>query len=54
LQELRKRLQDRHGDCAQAVPKNAAGDAPDVMLLQQAKIRAKAAQEHHIKSIKFW
>jgi hypothetical protein len=35
-------------DCAQAVPKNAAGDAPDVMLLQQAKICAKAAQEQHI------
>jgi hypothetical protein len=52
LRELRKRLQDRHGDCAQAVPKKAAGDAPDVMLammlLQLAKFAQKPAQEQHI------
>jgi hypothetical protein len=58
LQELRKRLQDRHGfRCAQAVAKKASVDAasaatvdPDtpnelqaMMQLEQAKTRAKTA-----------
>jgi hypothetical protein len=51
LQELLKRLQDRHGECAQAVAKaeKAAAHAPNVlyamMLFQHAKNRAKAAQD---------
>ena len=60
LQELRKRLQDRHGfRCAQAVAKKAAADAaspatvdPDtpnvlqaMMKLEQAKARAKTANK---------
>jgi hypothetical protein len=58
LQELRKRLQDRHGfRCAQAVAKKAAADAqapaavhtPSVleamMLFQEAKKHAQAAQD---------
>ncbi len=60
LQELRKRLQDRHGfRCAQAVAKKAAADAdsaatvsPDppnalqaMMQLRQAKSRAEAANK---------
>ena len=51
LQELLKRLQDRHGQCVQAVAKaeKAAADAPNVMqammLFQQAKNRAKATQD---------
>ena len=57
LQELLKRLQDRHGECAQAVAKveKAAIDAPKspkpnvmqvMMLFQQAQHRAKAEQDH--------
>ena len=51
LQELLRRLQDRHGEYAQVVAKakEAAAHAPDVMqammLLQQARFRAKAAQD---------
>jgi hypothetical protein len=59
LQELLRRLQDRHVDCAEAVAKKAAADAasaatvdPDapnvlqaMMLFQQAKNRAKATQD---------
>ena len=59
LQELLKRLQDRHVNCAEAVAKKAAADAasaatvdPDapnvlqaMMLFQQAKNRAKATQD---------
>ncbi len=51
LQELRKRLEEDHDGCAEAVATNAkaAADAPDVMqammLLQQAKNRAQAAQD---------
>ena len=51
LQELLKRLQDRHGECAQAVAdaEKAAAHAPNVMqammLFQQAQDRAKAAQD---------
>jgi hypothetical protein len=59
LQELLKRLQDRHVDCAEAVAKKAAADAasaatvdPDapnvlqaMMQLQQAKSRAEAANK---------
>ena len=59
LQELLKRLQDRHVECAQAVAKQAAADAqaaaavsPDtpnvlqaMMQLEQAKTRAKAANK---------
>jgi hypothetical protein len=51
LQELLKRLQDRHGQCVQAVAKTekVATDAPNVMqammLFQQAKNRAKATQD---------
>jgi hypothetical protein len=59
LQELLKRLQDRHVDCAEALTKEAAADAqsaaavsedtPSVleamMLLQQVKKRAQAAQD---------
>ena len=58
LQELLKRLQDRHVECAQAVAKKAAADAvsaatvnPDtpnvlqaMMKLEQAKARAKTAK----------
>ena len=57
LQELLKRLQDRHVECAQAVAKKAAADAasaatvnPDapnvlqaMMKLEQANARAKTA-----------
>ena len=59
MQELLKRLQDRHVDCAEAVAKKAAADAasaatvsPDtpnvlqaMMQLQQAKSRAEAANK---------
>ena len=59
LQELLKRLQDRHVDCAEALTKKAAADAqaaaavsedtPSVleamMLFQQAKKHAQAAQD---------
>ena len=59
LQELLKRLQDRHVNCAEAVAKKAAADAasaatvdPDapnvlqaMMQLQQAKSRAEAANK---------
>jgi hypothetical protein len=59
LQELLKRLQDRHVDCAEALTKKAAVDAqaaaavsadtPSVleamMLFQQVKKRAQAAQD---------
>ncbi len=59
LQDLLKRLQDRHVDCAEAVAKIAAADAasaatvdPDapnvlqaMMQLQQAKSRAEAANK---------
>jgi hypothetical protein len=59
LQELLKRLQDRHGNCAEALAKKAAADAasaatvdPDapnvlqaMMQLQQAKSRAEAANK---------
>jgi hypothetical protein len=59
LQELLKRLQDRHFECAQAVTKKAAADAqaaatvnPDtpnvlqtMMKLEQAKARAKTANK---------
>jgi hypothetical protein len=59
LQELQRRLQDRHGECAQAVPKKDSTDAvstatvsPDtpnvmqvMMWLDQAKSRAEAANE---------
>ncbi len=59
LQELLKRLQDRHVDCAEALTKKAAADAqaaaavsadtPRVleamMLFQQAKKHAQAAQD---------
>jgi hypothetical protein len=59
LEELLKRLQDRHVECAQAVANKAVADAqgaaasPDtlsvmqaMMLFQQVKKRAKAAQDH--------
>ena len=59
MQELLKRLQDRHGECAQAVAKKDAADAasaatvsPDtpnvlqaMMQLEQAKSRAEAANK---------
>jgi hypothetical protein len=59
LQELLKRLQDRHVQCAEAVAKKGAADAasaaavsPDapnvlqaMMQLEQAKTRAKAANK---------
>jgi hypothetical protein len=59
LQELRKRLEENHGQCAEALTKKAAADAqaaaavsPDtpnvmqaMMLFQQAQHRAKAAQD---------
>ncbi len=59
LQELLKRLQDRHVDCAEAVAKTAAADAssaatvdPDtpnvlqaMMKLQQVKVHAKTANK---------
>ena len=59
LQELLKRLQDRHVDCAEALTKKTASDAqtaasvsadtPSVveamMLFQQVKKRAQAAQD---------
>jgi hypothetical protein len=57
LQELRKRLEENHGNCAEALTKKAAADAqaaaavhtPNVMqtmmLFQQAKKRAQAAQD---------
>ncbi len=62
LQELLKRLQDRHVDCAEAVAKKAVADAvsaateyPDtpnvlqaMMKLEQAKARAKNALASHI------
>ncbi len=66
LQELLKRLQDRHVDCAEAVAKKAAVDAasaatvdPDasnvlqaMMQLQQAKSRAEAANKLALESEK--
>jgi len=57
LQELLKRLQEKHGKCVEALTKKAAADAqaaaaahaPDViqvmMLLQKARFRAKAEQD---------
>ena len=59
MQELLKRLQDRHVECAQALTKKAAADAqaaatvnPDtpnvlqaMMKLEQAKARAKTANK---------
>ena len=57
LQELLKRLQEKHGKCAETLTKKASADAqaaaavhtPNVMqammLFQQAKNRAKAAQD---------
>jgi hypothetical protein len=57
LQELLKRLQEKHGKYAEALTKKAAADAqaaapvhtPNVMqtmmLLQQARFRAPAAQD---------
>jgi hypothetical protein len=49
LQELRKRLEENHVGCAEALAKKAAADKPNVMqtmmLLQQARFRAKAAQD---------
>ena len=59
LQELRKRLQQNHGSCAEALTKKAAADAasaatvsPDtpnvlqaMMQLEQAKSRAEAANK---------
>ena len=59
MQELLKRLQDRHVQCAEAVAKKGAADAasaaavsPDapnvlqaMMQLQQAKNRAEAANK---------
>jgi hypothetical protein len=59
LQELLKRLQDRHVDCAEALAKKAAADtdsaatvnadAPNVlqamMKLEQANARAKTANK---------
>ncbi len=66
LQELLKRLQDRHVNCAEAVAKKAAADAasaatvdPDapnvlqaMMQLQQAKSRAEAANKLALESEK--
>jgi hypothetical protein len=58
LQELLKRLQEKHGKCAEALTNKTAADAqsaadvhtPNVlqamMLFQQAQHRAKAAQDH--------
>ena len=49
LQELRKRLEENHVGCAEALAKKAAADKPNVMqtmmLLQQARFCAKAAQD---------
>jgi hypothetical protein len=59
LQELLKRLQDRHVECAQAVTKKAAADAqaaatvnpdtpnvlPAMMKLEHAKAHAKTANK---------
>jgi hypothetical protein len=57
LQELPKRLQEKHGKCAESLTKKATSDAqaaaavhtPNVMqtmmLLQQARFRAQAAQD---------
>ena len=57
MQDLLKRLKEKHGKCAEALTKKAAVDAqaavvahtPNVMqammLLQQARFRAKAAQD---------
>jgi hypothetical protein len=59
LQELLKRLQDRHVDCAEALTKKAAADAQEaaavsadtpsvletMILLQQVKKRAQASQD---------
>jgi hypothetical protein len=66
LQELLKRLQDRHVDCAEAVAKKAAADAasaatvsqdtPNVlqamMQLEQAKSRAEAANKLALEALK--
>jgi hypothetical protein len=58
LQELLKRLQEKHGKCAEALTNKAATDAqaaadvhtPNVLqamiLFQQAQNRAKAEQDH--------
>ena len=58
LQELLKRLQEKHGKCAETLTNKATTDAqtaaavhtPNVlqamMLFQQAQHRAKAAQDH--------
>jgi hypothetical protein len=58
LQELLKRLEEKHGKCAEALTNKAAADAqagaavhsPNVlqsmMMFQQAQHRAKAAQDH--------
>jgi hypothetical protein len=57
LQELLRRLKDRHGECAQAVAKaeKTASDTPNVMelmmLFQQAKDYAESAQDR--KNSKF-
>ena len=52
LQELLKRLQDRHVECDQPVAKakKAASDTPNVMqamiLVQQATNRTKTVEDH--------
>jgi hypothetical protein len=52
LQDLLKRLQDRHDECAQVVAKaeKAAADTPNVMqvmmVFQQGKDRSKTTQDH--------
>jgi hypothetical protein len=52
LQELRKRLEEHHGNCAQALTEKAATVSPDtanvlraMMKLEQAKARAKTANK---------
>ena len=64
MQELLKRLQDRHVECAEAVAKKGAADAasaaavsPDapnvlqaMMQLEQAKTRAKAANKFALEA----
>ena len=66
MQELLKRLQDRHVDCAEAVAKKDAADAasaatvnPDtpnvlqvMMQLEQAKTRAKTANKFALEAEK--
>ena len=58
LQELLKRLQEKHGKCSEALTNKAAADVqagasvhtPNVlqamMMFHQAQHRAKAAQDH--------